>query len=229
MKAAPIFLDYLRKSAILLSLLASLMDIALVWISNMLNKLRKLFASALLAVAVIGCNNGFNCPMDPPSCCYNIVFGCGLFDLPTGCSCSDFISVPVAPATLGNSKSRLATEMLNLSKSPGIPGRWDGDLGRVKNSCSVSFAQVSGNIVVKREGTRAIIEVPNYGVLKGRTKGALTTARGSYRQGGCQADIGASVRNLRAGKASSVVSANISCKGGISCQAQFRGDLRKIK
>ncbi len=224
----PISLDYLRKSAILLTLLANPIEIAIVWISNMLGKLRRFFVTALLAVAAVGCNNGFNCPIDPPSCCFNLVFGCGLFDLPTGCSCSDFFSVPVAPATLVNSKSLLATEMVKVSKSPGISGRWNGDLGRVKNSCSVSLAQVSGNIVVKKEGTRATIEVPNYGVLKGQTKGALTTARGSYRQGGCQADVGASVRNLRAGKARSVVSAKISCKDGLSCSAQFRGELKKI-
>lgn len=195
----------------------------------MLHKLRKIVTSALLVMAVNGCDNGFNCPMDPPSCCFNLVFGCGLFDLPSGCSCSDFFSVPVAPAKLASEKSMVSMENTNISKSPGISGRWDGDLGRVKNSCSATLLQISGKISVKKEGNSATIEVPNYGVLKGQAKGALTTARGSYGQSGCRADVGASIRNQRAGRAQSIVNAKISCSSGLSCRAQFRGDLRKLR
>lgn len=195
----------------------------------MLKKMRKHFIIAFIAASVVGCDNGFNCPMDPPSCCFNLVFGCGLFDLPAGCSCSDFSSVLVAPARLASPKNLRTSDNTKISKSPGISGHWDGDLGRVENSCSVSLSQISGKITVKKVGDKATISVPNYGALQGRNRGALTTARGVYRQSGCQANVGASIRNWRAGRARAIVNTQISCKSGLSCSAKFVGLIKKIR
>lgn len=195
----------------------------------MLKRIKKHLLIALIATSVIGCDNGFNCPMDPPSCCFNLVFGCGLFDLPAGCSCSDFSSVLVAPAKLVSSKKLQTIGNTKLSKAPGITGNWDGDLGRVENSCSASLSQISGKITVTKASDKATIDVPSYGALRGLNRGALTTARGIYRQSGCQANVGASIRNLRAGRALAIVNTQLSCKSGLSCSAQFKGLIRKIR
>jgi len=185
-----------------------------------LNALVTLFIS----LSLVGCNGGLNCPIDTPSCCDNVLFGCGVFDLPFGCSCDQygrFLSTNVAAL-----KSVSAAKS---TPSPGLNGNWSGILRRSSASCSGFLQEARGMLHVTTGKKRTVnVLIPGYGTLKGRrlTGGYRVSGTYSLPRSSCRANIVAKFKKTR--NAAGNISARIfySCRA-YTCSVKYAGAFQK--
>jgi len=177
------------------------------------------YSLALLFIVVLsGCGGGFNCPFNPPQCCYNVLFGCGPFDIPFGCECSSYGLARVAPA-----KSAMTFAGATVDNV------WNGTLSRQSSSCPGLPKTLRGKVVVKTTGRRISITVPGYGVLRGQRRGRVYRATGSYAPftPTCKGIANVTVNpngRLRAGIGASMT---YSCGAAPLCSARYNGALSR--
>ena len=189
------------------------------------SRLTKLLAFSGLLLFLAGCNNGLDCPIDPPSCCYDALFGCELFDLPMGCSCSQYGFVTA------NAKQSLTSAASTASqKSPGLSGSWSGVLSQNSSSCPGFLPKVSGLVKVRTQKNSVKITVPGYGTLKGkaRTRNRLT-ASGKYTEplSSCKAEVTVSIASARAGLGRVGSKVKLDCGRALQCSSQYVGMMQK--
>lgn len=122
-------------------------------------------------VLLVGCDGGVDCPLDPPACCYNSLFGCGTFDLPQGCSCSRY----------GLSRSLPRRASLSRTKVVSLGGVWRGTLTKASSSCRNVLSQVRGSYRVTERSGRVVVTIPGMGTLSGRRTPGGFVATGRYQ------------------------------------------------
>ncbi len=189
---------------------------------------RSMIKRFFLGAAVLlcaGCEGGIDCPIDPPACCENVVFGCGLFDLPQGCSCSQYglayTKLPPAPLTAA---------VAPRSVSPGLSGNWSGILQRGATTCSTLPAALRGSVRVAERKGIVNVTIAGYGQLRGKTTtaGYSVTGRYSVPFSSCSAKLATKFTTLRRGTGKAQVQIDYSCsKSKYACSAQYRGTLQK--
>lgn len=175
--------------------------------------LKKLFYITCLVFA--GCGGGLNCPLDPPSCCYNNLFGCGTFDLPFGCECSDYgLSVPEAEAAKNN-------RIMSSNND------WSGVFNKTSATCPFFRDQISGTLRIQESKNGAKVMVPGYGTLNGRGNVKTgSTLSGTYTvpTSGCKAKVSGLYKRRQSN--SSKMSLKIDYVCGLSkCTASYQGNL----
>lgn len=183
----------------------------------MIAKLRYLVAIATMCV-LSGCGGGFNCPFNPPQCCYNVLFGCGPFDIPFGCECSSYGLARVAPAK--------APAMFAGAKVDNV---WNGELTRRSSSCPGLPKKLRGKVVVKTTARRITVTVPGYGVLRGQRRGRDYRATGSYAPFTPTCKGKATVTVSPRGRSRAGVSAAMTygCGERSLCSARYNGALSR--
>lgn len=178
----------------------------------------------VLFSSLVSCGGGFNCPIDPPSCCYNVLFGCGLFDLPGGCSCDDYgLGFRTGLVTRGAAS--------NANAVPGLAGTWRGTLARQSTTCSYALPKVSGGIKINSRGDSLRLSVPGFGDLFGsrgkNVRANRAALQGMYRRGNCLADVRANLSTRRAGLSEARVKVTLACGRADVCRSLYSGVLQK--
>jgi hypothetical protein len=174
----------------------------------------------------LGCSGGGGfCPNNIPSCCYDTLFGCGTFDLPAGCSCSDYgyMSRVDVEKAFGSSKQR------NVRSSSGLTGTWSGILKKNTDSCGSLLKQINGVVRIHQTPRKTSVYVPGFGSLKGSRRARGFRASGSYRPflSSCKANVTVNFISQKRGIASTQSTVAIACPGTYSCSATYKGTVQK--
>jgi hypothetical protein len=185
--------------------------------------------SAIFLVVMAGCG-GLSCPFQRPSCCDNVLFGCGTFDLPDGCSCSDYF-VSSSSAEL----KMLPKEIAPMSRVPKVvrstTGVWRLTARKADSAaCPYLPRTIQKKVVVRESRGRAEMKVPGLLSLSGARSGNALSLGGerSIRQYGCRAKMSARIL-LSSGSSGSVrlVVENKCHSASLSCGVTYVGEIRR--
>lgn len=175
---------------------------------------------------VDSCEDGGDgdCPFDPPRCCYNVLFGCGPFDLPEGCSCRDY------GLFFNRNISSNVMPMKNASMASPLLGKeWMGTLMQTGGTCSSAPKQVSGIVIVnRRKDGRVTIAVPGYGNLVGRVRGSTITANGSFTPlfSSCRSQVATTMKKVNSRLSPTRSTFKYVCRSEVVCDAAYSGVLK---
>lgn len=181
--------------------------------------------SAVLALVLSGCSGGFNCPFEKPSCCDNALFGCGTFDLPSGCSCSDYFSSAVNKIDSRTLKVARATVRARFS------GAWRVALSRGQATCPATPASLQGSVGISQTGNRISLRVPGYGTVRGVARGNGFEADSNYSSLplSCSAKLHVSVGLVSPNSASVAVQTTVTCPKAVQgCSASYSGKGQRV-
>lgn len=174
-----------------------------------------LFFAFLLMLTVAGCGGGL-CPIDVPDCCRNVVFGCGPFELPFGCSCSDY----GYPFTTQSKRV-----VLPAAVAPETV--WNGTLKQRNSSCPGLPDVLKGNLQIFTSSRGVQITVPGYGKLYGQRRSNRYVASGSYSPfTACIGKTRVKMAASKERKAHTSVAMSYHCNGRRVCSAQYDGELQ---
>lgn len=184
---------------------------------------------ALLAVlwgllSSSGCN-GVNCPFTRPSCCDNALFGCGPFDLPQGCSCSDYFSrsfsgAPLSLKSTARPPSRAAKD-----------STWRISIEKQTGDCSYISDTIRTTLLMRTQGRQLLVRPLGYPRLRGTRSGRTINVTGQYRLGmaGCTIKLNSKMTLSNPSQGSIVGHFDVQCPASmLSCSAQFTGEARRI-
>jgi hypothetical protein len=170
----------------------------------------------ILLLFLSGCGGGLNCPIDPPNCCYNALFGCGPFDLQFGCECADYgLSVPEISYSRVNEAAAI----------------WFAKLTQEKSSCLAAPKKISGNLKITESKRSVRIEVPGYGVLHGKGSAKLGyKLSGQYKipLSTCSAKITGAYKKNSSNRAMLNTVVSYTCLFAPTCQTSYRGMLDRV-
>lgn len=182
-----------------------------------------------LMIGAIGCDTsseGGFCPSNIPSCCYDSLFGCGTFELPAGCSCSDYGFMDRV-----NAKKLLQSKPANkIVRAKGdLTGVWSGILKQKSNSCSIlNLKQINGVASIRDQKRSVILTIPGYGRLTGRKNGKVTSASGTYSKNSiCSSIIDINITSMKDGVASLKSHISTRCAMRPQCEANYNGIIQR--
>lgn len=184
---------------------------------------RKIVLGAAILLSA-GCS-GLDCPLDPPNCCYDALFGCELFDLPMGCSCSDYGLGFASSAVLRSPQKKLAS-----TPTARVSGDWTGSLTQLHSTCPNAPRRLSGILRVRERNGSVTVAVPGYGRLIGRSGGRRNfTAKGRYKVplSSCSADVSTRFTSRRAALGNLSAEVTLTCGSLLSCGAAYSGTIQK--
>jgi hypothetical protein len=176
--------------------------------------------------SLVGCEGGGgSCPWERPSCCDNVLFGCGPFDLPQGCSCGDYFSRSFQGAPL-QSQSESARRALTTTE-----GTWRVTLTKSGDGCSYLKKQTTATVLIRERNQQVSLKLLGFVTLRGSRVGRTMRTRGRLKVpfSRCAADVKSDINlsSLRAGTVSGSVA--VSCaREGLSCSATYSGSLKKL-
>jgi len=177
------------------------------------NFLTKILAT--ITIVTLGGCGGLGCPLDVPDCCRNVVFGCGPFELPFGCSCSSYGYSATAGAKI-TAASVFPTQNL-----------WKGSLRQQSSSCLGLEKSIQGNLQLTTSSRRVKITVPGYGVLRGHRRNREYRAVGSYKLfGSCVGRARLKLTAAQQGESFASVAVVYQCGGKSLCSAKYHGALK---
>lgn len=186
----------------------------------------------LVMVALLsGCAGGFNCPFNRPSCCDNVLFGCGPFDLPAGCSCNDYFlrSFNGTVLSQGNFSDSKISRASSSSSSSGT-WRTRGEKKDV-NSCPLLPRTASTTLLIRENTRRVSLKALGYVVLRGVRTGNTIDARGAIKIPAlnCMAFIRSTLDITNPSKAPHSVTIDLRCsQPRNSCSSTYRGSAKKL-
>lgn len=187
-----------------------------------------LLATLLISLTVSGCGGGFNCPFQRPSCCDNVLFGCGPFDMPQGCSCGDFFS-----NSFRGSYAVKQGQLMRMTANTAA-GRWRVKLNRTTSNCRSILSTVVSNVTLSQSGSRVTLTAPGIATMRGtRTNNTINTT-GQYTPMlmlGCDAQLSSKMELTAVDKANVTGDVTITCRSRPSnnCSATYRGEAAKLQ
>lgn len=178
----------------------------------------------------VGCA-GINCPYNRPACCDNALFGCGPFDLPQGCSCSDYFSRSYSGTTLQNVVASRSTGSSPLAKRFVHDATWRISIQKQDDNCPYISDSIQSTIMIRTQGKRVEVKIPGYSKLRGLRSNRSMRVRGIHQLQfpSCIATIEASIihESQTAGSASGKL--GVVCQqSSLSCSTTFQGTGRKL-
>jgi hypothetical protein len=186
---------------------------------------------ATLASLITGCAGGFDCPFDRPSCCDNVLFGCGPFDLPNGCSCSDYFLKSFSGFKLANQTPRQT-----LISAQGVladtSGTWR-TTGTKTNSkaCPLLPASATSTLLIREENKKVSIKLLGYSTLRGNRVGDVVRVQGAYKMPplGCEAFIKTELTPTSATNSPVTTTVDWKCKvPSRSCTVTYKGNAKRL-
>lgn len=183
----------------------------------------------IVAATVSGCSGGFTCPFNRPACCDNVLFGCGTFELPGGCSCSDYF----LNANFARQYRMVSYRQFPKRAAPMSSGTWR--IVATKDdpsSCPLLLQRLSRKVRIRESARQALLNVPGILTLEGKRVGNKLGLSGerSISSLGCRAKMGATVTLRRALIADVRISINAKCRNPtLSCNATYQGTARKLE
>lgn len=198
---------------------------------------RSFLAACLIVLSGLlwGCASGFNCPFDRPSCCDNVVFGCGTFDLPSGCSCSDYFlrsfngaMLPQTPAqsVMMSARSRVRAQRIAAA------GTWRATAQKTDPAaCPLFPNNVTGTLLLRETGSRVSMKLLGYGTMRGLRARNTVRAKGAYKVSalGCIAFVQSELSLTNPSSSPYTVTLNWRCQNEAnSCSATYQGSIKKL-
>jgi hypothetical protein len=179
-----------------------------------------------ISLLSLGCAGGGGfCPINIPSCCYDTLFGCGTFDLPAGCSCSDYgyMSRVDAQKAFGSSNKR------SFTSNRGLSGTWSGIIQKENDSCGSFLKKVNGVVRIHQTPRKTSVYVPGFGSLKGARQSRGFRASGTYRpfMSSCKANVAVKFTTQKRGIAATQTTVSLACPGVNRCSATYTGTVQK--
>lgn len=174
----------------------------------------------MIILSLASCGGGLNCPIDPPACCSNVLFGCGTFDLPFGCECSQWgFGRSVPPQRLSGP----------ITRGADLSGSWRGPLNRTTSSCAGLPRTVRGAVAVTTTGQRVTVAIPGYGNLRGTTRATGFSASGALYPFTplCRADVNTDFTRKNATTNTVRTSLVYTCGRTRVCSAQYVGEMSR--
>jgi hypothetical protein len=199
--------------------------------------MRGFFAACLVVLSGLlwGCSGGFNCPFDKPACCDNAVFGCGVFDLPDGCSCNDYALRSFSGATLAGARPQsvlMSVDPTARARALSASGTWRS-VGHkiVPASCPLFPTRVTRTLLIRQTGARVRVKLMGYGTLRGTRVRNSVRAQGAHKVPalGCVAFVRSQLSVERAVSSPHTVTIDWRCQERAnSCSVIYRGVAKKL-
>jgi hypothetical protein len=190
----------------------------------MRNVIQAVVLVCVSTVALVGCEGG-NCPFQRPACCDDNLFGCGPFDLPTGCSCSDYFS----RSFQGVTKSKQATLFTRADLS--MDGTWRVALTKTSGGCSYLQDSPKATLLVRERSRQVSVKLRGVTTLKGGRYGKRINARGQYKTlfPRCAAALTSKFSLVDSMNASIDGTVVVSCQNtALSCHASYAGKATRL-
>lgn len=195
----------------------------------MLVRIRPILISMLLiSSALAGCagNDGQgsgNFFDDPPDCYYNVLFGCGTFDIPGNSSYYGYNRAVLRSRVISKS---------NQSSLPDFSGEWRGYLNKKSSSCNFTATpKIQGNFSVKQLNKRVTVRLPTTALKSYPLRGPSTkngfeaSTFGFYSF--CSFSLNSKLNSTNGRSGSLEVKTRIKCPLQKSCEISYRGDVGK--
>ena len=199
--------------------------------------MRGFFAACLIVLSGLlwGCSGGFNCPFDKPACCDNVVFGCGAFDLPDGCSCEDYALRSFSGAKRDDAHPQsalMSVDSTARARAISASGTWRS-IGHktVSASCPLFPNRVTRTLIIRQTGARVRVKMMGYGTLRGTRARNTVRAQGAYKVPalGCIAFVRSQLSVESAVSSPHTVAIDWRCQQRInSCSVTYRGIAKKL-
>jgi hypothetical protein len=189
------------------------------------NVFRHFVISSFCALLLIGCEGGGNCPWNRPSCCNNKLFGCGPFDIPQGCSCSNYFSRSFQGFPLEH-KATPPRSTLNT-----MEGTWRVALQKSGGGCSYLNKQSTATVLVRERNQQVTVKLLGFVTLRASRSGRNLKPRGQLKLPylRCTADVTSDINLSSATTAALTGNVVVSClKKSLSCSASYTGYLKKL-
>lgn len=187
--------------------------------------MRRALLLGLVTMFFAGCDGGLNCPWDRPSCCDNVLFGCGPFDLPQGCSCGDYFSRSFQGMPLQRSSSR-------ASMTPNsMEGTWRVSLQKKGNGCSYLSKTTTTTVLVRERKQQVNLKMLGFVTLRGNRVGKNVKPKGQFKVPlqRCTADISSDLNLTSATTGTVNGSVAVTCQNqALSCSTSYSGQLKKM-
>lgn len=190
----------------------------------MRNILQAAVLVCLMAFALTGCEGG-NCPFQRPACCDDTLFGCGPFDLPTGCSCGDYFS----RSFQGVKKTKKETLFTRADLS--MDGTWRVSLNKTSGGCSYLQDTAKGNLLVRERSKRVSLKLRGITTLTGVRYSRRVRARGQYKVmfPKCTAEFSSTFALINSMNANVSGTIAVFCRNAeLSCQASYIGKAVRL-
>jgi len=184
--------------------------------------------TALLTLFLSGCSgdnsagsgNFFD---DPPDCYYDVLFGCGTFDIPGNSS------------YYGYNRAALKAKIMSRPRphsSLDFSGEWYGYLDRKSSSCNfATIPKVQGNFSVKQLNNRVTVRLPSVALrsypLRGPAtkKGFEATTSGLYSF--CSFSLNSKLNSSDGHSGVLEIRARVKCPLQKSCEIRYQGETGK--
>ncbi len=185
----------------------------------------------VVASLFTGCAGGFDCPFERPACCENVLFGCGPFDLPNGCSCSDYFMKSFSGFTLPNQLSR-QTLISAKGGLADVTGTWRST-GTKTNStaCPTLPRSATSTLLIREENKKVSVKLLGYSTLRGNRVGEVVRVQGAYKVPflGCEAFIKSEIKPTSAANSPVTTTVDWRCKvASRSCSVTYTGNAKRL-
>lgn len=185
----------------------------------------------VVASLLTGCAGGFDCPFERPACCSNVLFGCGPFDLPNGCSCGDYFLKSFTGVNLPNQWPRqtLVTAKGGLAD---ISGTWRATGTRDNpRACPLLPRSATSTLLIREENKKVSVKLLGYSTLRGNRVGEVVRVQGAYKMPllGCEAFIKTEINPKSTSNSPVTTSVDWRCKvASRSCSVTYTGYAKRL-
>lgn len=179
-----------------------------------------------LLLSLLGCS-GVSCPFTRPACCDNALFGCGPFDLPQGCSCSDYFSRSFSGSPISSPRGVIKRDSVSAVQD----STWRVALEKRSGDCSYLSNSIRSTLLIRSQGRQIWMKVVGYPRLRGVRSGNLMRARGqsSALFPRCTVAIKSSINLSTSTQGVANGAVEVTCKNSaLSCSAQFSGAAQRV-
>lgn len=189
-------------------------------------------AFALIACIASGCAGGFDCPFDRPSCCDNVLFGCGPFDLPNGCSCGDYFIRSFNGAVKSNQQPQSSLVSIRGNTISDTTGTWRaGGQKKVRTACPLLPLAPTTTLLIREETDRVSMKIQGFTTLKGLRVGNVIKVQGAYKVPGTGCEAFIKTELTPSSVSTSPISSTIDVKcvnKKLSCTVSYSGTAKKL-
>lgn len=183
-----------------------------------------------LTSVITGCAGGFDCPFERPACCENVLFGCGPFDLPNGCSCGDYFLKSFNGFNLPNQNPPQTS--LWAKGLTDVTGTWRATgMKTNSNSCPTLPRSATSTLLIREENKKVSVKLLGYSTLRGNRVGELVRVQGAYKVPllGCEAFIKTELNPTSAANSPITTTVDWRCKvPSRSCSVTYTGNAKRL-
>lgn len=181
--------------------------------------------AAILFLLLVGCDGGGSCPFQRPSCCDNALFGCGPFDLPQGCSCSDYFS----RAWSGVPKT--FSIMTKEGSKSTLEGTWRVSLRKSSEGCDYLSEATTQNIQIRERRGKVTARIMGVANMRGDRADRRARLRGKIKTlvPRCQSELIADLSMTSGTTVTIVGSISVDCGDKkLTCSTSYAGSGKRL-